>query len=136
MSRYYKNWPSGTIWKKKWAAALLRLKHWKRWKYHSKSSKSIVVLLDIQHPHNWHFFDTVGKNHIATWLDKVGKRILITARAQIVIFFINLVKKLISIIIIFIFININGITNLFLFFKIQQFHRSERPLGGPTDANK
>ena len=46
MSRYYKIWPSETSWKK-WAGAPLRLKHWKTWKYHLKSSKPIVMLLNI-----------------------------------------------------------------------------------------
>ena len=54
-SRYYKNWLFETS-RKKWAGAPLRLKHWKTWKYPWKSSKSIVMSLDVRHPHNWQLF--------------------------------------------------------------------------------
>ena len=97
--RYYKHWHSETILKKS-AGAPLREKSWKAWQYHSISLESIVILLDIWHPHNWQLFflDAVGTNHMSAWLDKVANKFLITAWAQILFFLINFLTKLIAIV--------------------------------------
>ena len=78
------------------------------------------LILDIQHPHNWQlfFWTQLVQINMSAWLNKMGNRFLITAWAQIVIFFMILLTKQISIIINIIIINIIRSIIFFLFFKL------------------